>query len=454
MSIFIQADLRLASISRIPSVVTSDEFDILTLLQAVWRQRKLIVICSLFFGVIGALFAYTVTPEYEVSTILRPAALNELDALNRSEIYSLPPSTALIRVGAALDSYETRLGYFRSNPDLQAAFTRPGYTAEQAFEDFNRNALKLVQPDPKKADLLSAYIGFQMRYPEGVRGHDVLNELVNYAIENERRQVSDDLKIIIGNRLKEVDAKLVAARADYDATKESNIAELLESDSLSRALLQDELKALRVQLKQRREDRISVLDEAINIARSLGLKKPSTPSSMADSEASGNVIRTEVNNQQIPLYFMGTDALEAERQVLRKRRSDDFADPRIAQIRRELSLLISNRQVEVLRKRENEEIFLKGVEPLRAERIRLENISTDLSQLRLVSIDRFAVEPVNPVAPQKLLWIALGLILGAGIGLFLAILRNAVHTRRGSQTQSAAKPHSVAADARSSLPAL
>src|SRR5690606_11892874 len=101
--------------------------------------------------------------------------------------------------------------------------------------------------------------------------------------------------------------------------------------------------------------------EAINIARSLGLKKPSTPSSMADSEASGNVIRTEVNNQQIPLYFMGTDALEAERQVLRKRRSDDFADPRIAQIRRELSLLISNRQVEVLRKRENEEIFLKGV---------------------------------------------------------------------------------------------
>ncbi len=55
----------------------------------------------------------------------------------------------------------------------------------------------------------------------------------------------------------------------------------------------------------------------------------------------------------------------------------------------------------MLRKRENEEIFLKGVEPLRAERIRLENISTDLSQLRLVSIDRFAVEPVNPVAPKN-----------------------------------------------------
>ncbi|WP_309295546.1 Wzz/FepE/Etk N-terminal domain-containing protein [Pseudomonas qingdaonensis] len=441
----------MTSISRIPPVVAHGEFDFLSMLQAIWRQKKLIAASALIFGVLGAVYAFMVTPEYEVSTVLRPAALNELDSLNRSGVYSLPPGEALIRVGAALDSYETRLGYFRSNQALQDAFTRPGRTAEQAFEDFNRNALKLVQPDPKKADLLSAYIGVEMRYPKGVSGHDVLNGLVQFAIESERRQVSEDLKVIVINRLNEVDAKMAAARADYVATKEGRIAGLLESDSLKRAMLQDELRALRVQLKMLRENRISLLDEAIVIARSLGLKKPTTPSSMSGSDT-GNVIHNEVNNQQIPLYFMGADALEAERQVLRKRGSDDFADPRVAQIRKELLLLSSNRQVEVLRKRENEELFLNGVEALRAERTRLEGISTDMSRLRMVSIDRLAVEPVAPVKPKKLLLVALGVMLGGLIGVLLATLRNALTLRRLHHVQSAPLPHIQAADSHSSLP--
>lgn len=436
---FSEADLGLTSISRIPPVGASSELDLLGVLQSIWRQKKLIAASALIFGTLGAVYAYMVTPEYEVSTVLRPAALNELDSLNRSGVYSLPPGDALIRVGAALDSYETRLEYFRSNRALQDAFTRPGRTAEQAFEDFNRNALKLVQPDPKKADLLSAYIGVEMRYPQGVSGHEVLNGLVQFAIESERRQVSEDLKVIVINRINEVDTKITAARTDYDVTKEGRIAELLESDNLTRALLQDELRALRVQLKLRREDRISLLGEAMTIARSLGLRRPSTPSAMSGSDA-GNLIRNEVNNQQIPLYFMGTDALEAERQVLRKRGSDDFADPRVAQIRKELSLLSNNRQVEVLRKRENEELFLKGVEALRAERTRLESISTDMRHLRLVSIDRLAIEPVSPVQPKKLLIVALGVMLGGLIGVFLAFLRNALTIRRLHHAQATALP--------------
>lgn len=47
-----------------------------------------------------------------------------------------------------------------------------------------------------------------------------------------------------------------------------------ESDSLKRADLQDELKALRQQLKTKRMNRIAQLEESIGIARSLGIIKP------------------------------------------------------------------------------------------------------------------------------------------------------------------------------------
>ncbi|MET3053294.1 Wzz/FepE/Etk N-terminal domain-containing protein [Pseudomonas alkylphenolica] len=419
-----------------PPVAPRDEIDLLAMLQSLRRQKVLIAAVAVLFALVAAVYAYSVTPLYEVSTLLRPAALNELDALNRSKVYSLPPAEALNRVGAALDSYETRLGYFRSNAELQAVFRKSGHTEEQAFEAFNRDALKLVQPDPKKSNLLSLFIGLEMRYPQGVNGKEALNGLVQYAIESERRQISEDLKVIIDNRLKEVDARLAVARVDYDAGKEGEIAALLEADELKRAQLNDELRALRVQLKQRREDRIAQLSEAISIARTLGLRKPTTPSAMGRSEVevTGNVI-TEVNNQQIPLYFMGTDALEAEQQALRKRTSDDFVDPRIAQIRRELLMLSSNRQVQMLQKRQNEELFVKGIDALRAERTRLMTIPTDMAGLRLVSIDRLAVEPVNPVKPKKVLIIALGLILGGVIGSLVALLRYVVTKRPHEQVR-------------------
>lgn len=421
----------MTSITRVPSVVAHDEIDLFAMMQSIWKQKQLIAATALFVGAIAGAYAFLATPEYEVSTLLRPAALNDLDALNRTEVYSLPPGKALVRVGAALDSYDTRLSYFRANPKLFEAFGKAGQSPEQMFDEFNRDSLKLVQPDPKKADLLSAYIGLQMRYPKGVEGDEILNGFVQYAIENERKQIADDLKVIISNRLSEVDTKLDAARAAYDAEKEGKIATLLEADNLKRAELQDELKALRVQLKVRREDRIAQLDEAISIARSLGLKKPSTPSSMAsEGESGSNIIRTEVNNQQIPLYFMGTDALEAERKALRQRTSDDFADPRVAQIRKELLLLNTNRQVEVLNQRENEEVFLSDIAPLRAERVRLSSISTDMRGLSLVNVDRLAVEPADPVKPKKVLIIALGVVVGCLLGVLMAVFRHLLVVRR------------------------
>lgn len=415
----------MTSITSTPHTVLSGEIDLSALVRFIWRQKLLIATFTACCAAIATAYSFSVTPEYVVSAVLRPAELKDLDGLNRTKVYSLPPDEALKRVGSTLDSYDARLGYFRSNPKLQNAFMKEGRSVEQAFEDFNSAALKLVTPDTKKSGSLSSFIGLDMRYAKGVDGKAVLNEFVRFAIEKERSQISKDLEVMVRNRINEIDAKLDIARIDYSSNKEGRIAELLEADKLQRAKLNDELRAVRAQLKMRREDRIAQLNEAISIARTLGLKRPSTPSSMGQVgvEASGNIIRTEVTNQQIPLYFMGTDALEAERHALQNRKSDDFADSRIAEIRKELLLLESNRKVQVLQARQNEELFLKGIESLRAERARLAAINTDMSTLQLVKIDRPAVDPLKPVSPNKTLIVAVGALLGCALGVALALMR-------------------------------
>ncbi len=290
-----------------PFVAASGEADIIGLFRIIWRRRAFILATGLAFAIIGVALSYVIPPVYEVSTTLRPVELNQLDALNRSKIYSLPPAEALKKVGARLDSYNARLEFFRIRPDLIEAFQDEGQNIEQAFQEFNKTALSVVLADRKKTDLLSEFIGLKMHYGKDINGAAVLNELVDYVIEQERTQLSRDMQVILSNRMLEVDAKLHSALSEYRAGNDGRIARPEEDDAIRRTQLDDELEALRVQLKLQRQARLAGLDEAISTASSLGLKKPSTPSLMADEvSASSNIIRTEVNGRPVPLYFMGT----------------------------------------------------------------------------------------------------------------------------------------------------
>lgn len=409
--------------------VASDEIDLFELFHAIWKQKKWVIGCTVLAGLLGVGYAFLAPKVYQVSSVLRPAAINELDALNRSEVYKLPPAEALVKLAAQLDSYEARLGFFRANPALFEAFQRPGQSLEQSFEAFNRDAIKLVLPDPKKADSLSGFVRLEMQYPKGVDGVAILNGFVDYAIALERKQVGADLKVIVNNRLNELKGKIDAARGNYDTAKESQIALLLEADKVTRGRLQDELSALRLQMKMERASRLVQLAEAISIARSIGIKNPTTPSIMG-GEASRGTLRTVVTTQQIPLYFMGTAVLEAERTALLKRTNDDFTNARVAQISKELQMLDINREVEVLNNRKDEDMFLLDVEPLWAEVARLRSLKVDMSELKLVTIDRQAQEPLGSIKPRKAFVIALSVLAGLILGVLVTLIRHLVQVRR------------------------
>lgn len=410
---------------------SSDEIDLAALFRALWKQKLLIVSITLLVGLLAAAYAFLATPEYQVQSVLRPAVIKDLDALNRTGVYELTPEQALQRVGATLESYDSRLEFFRTNQGLFESLRQPNRSLEQTFESFNQQAFKMLLPDPKKTDNLSAYIGIQLAYPEDVNGVALVNGLVEHSVQLERQRIAADLAVVIQNRLNQLELQMAAARASYEASKESRIAKLLEADNLKRAELQDELKALRQQLKTRRDNRVAQLDESIRIAKTLGIVKPTTPSALGEGErvSQGSVIRTEVNSQQIPLYFMGSEALEAERNALLQRRSDDFTEPRVAQIAKELQLLANNRQIEVLNKREDEDLFLKNLANWREEAARLRNLDVDVSTLKLATVDQLAMQPIKPIKPKKALILALGLVLGGMLGLFIALLRNMLRSK-------------------------
>lgn len=412
--------------------VADDEIDLFELAQSIWQERILVVIVTAAVTVLALIYALVATPVYQTASILKPAKIKDLDQLNSLDVYSLSPDEALKRVGAALESYEVRFEYFKNNTELFEPVILEGRSLEQNFERINRESFKVLKPDPdpKKANTFSPYVGLQLEYSKQLDGPSIVNGLIRYATDVERERLTQDLTVVIDNKLDTINRRLEVLRAGYNAEKDAKVALLSEKDTLKRLQLQDELEALRLALKTRRENRIMQLDEAITIASSLGIKKPTTPSSMGEgTRVSGSVIKTEVNNQNIPLYFMGTEALEAEKQSLLSRENDDFTSGRIVEIAQELKLLEHNRQVEILKSRENEDLFLAELAEQYKEISRLKGLKVNMDNLKMVSVDQLAVQPASPIKPKKTMIVAVGVVLGGMLGLFAALLRSAIRKR-------------------------
>lgn len=412
--------------SQVPTARSqNDEIDLGELMRALWERKKLIIGVAAVVTLLAIAYALLATKYYRTQSILRPVAMNVLDELNASGLYELTPEEALQRVGAGISSYEYRLEYFNANQELFGPDAMSdGQTAEQALNQIIED-LEILRPDPNRPDGGFSYVGLAYTYPWGVKGADIVNGLIQYVIQRERAALAEDVEVVIRNRLAKLEQRMAAERAAYQADKQAKIASLSEADALKRAQLEDELNSLRKELRTRRDNRIAQLNEAIVIAKSLGIEKPSTPSTLADSatvSGSGNVIRTEVNNQQIPLYFMGTEALEAERNALQKRRSDEFTEPRIAEIQADLRLLEQNREVELLKQRADEDVYIENYAKWSQEAAELKGLNLNLSALQLVNIDRQAIYPRSAIKPKRLLVVLVGGVLGLMLGLFVAMI--------------------------------
>src|SRR5690606_36674183 len=93
-------------------------------------------------------------------------------------------------------------------------------------------------------------------------------------------------------------------------------------------------EVLRDTVKQRREDRIAVLKEALEVADSVGLD---TPQGTMWQTFSTNISSSAFDGS--PLYLRGAKAIRAELEVLMQRKSDDPFIPELRSLQERLQFL-------------------------------------------------------------------------------------------------------------------
>ncbi|KZS23645.1 Wzz/FepE/Etk N-terminal domain-containing protein [Wohlfahrtiimonas chitiniclastica] len=414
----------------------NDEIDLFELVATLWRGKWLIVGVTFVCTVVAIIASLMMTPVYKVKSVLKPVNNDKIFAINDTGVYSTTPEALFSDVEQEVYSYQGRENYLLDNQNLlQPLLENTALSVDQVIAKFDADNFKIT---PSKKDDPIRSITIELTYPKGVDGVQIVNGFVKKVSSAVKEEIPHIIQNRIDQKKQELKDQITALRASYKLDIDSQIAVLNEQDKLRTAMLKDELSALRLELKLKRENRIAQLNEAISIATKLNYIKPTSLSTASDkkgsAEINGNVILTEVNNQTLPLYFMGTEALTAERDALLSRTNDDFTNSRIAEIEKELVLLQNNRKVELLKLRENHDLFLADITLIEKQIAKLNTINPNITRFSVVSIDEKAQTPLSASKPNKKLITIIGFLLGGMLGCMIVLIRQAVRNRKLQHT--------------------
>lgn len=113
-----------------------------------------------------------------------------------------------------------------------------------------------------------------------------------------------------------------------------------------------------------------------------------------------------MGGQEPPLYMLGSKAIRAEIKALEARYKSATDLPR------------------------KEDHFIEGLPSILLEIDELKKLRVDFSKVHLAKVDEVAVVPLSPIKPKKLLIMALAVVAGSFVGLFMALVVAAYSKRK------------------------
>ncbi len=345
----------------------NDEIDLFELWKGLIEEK------NIFFGVlltvvlVALAYVFLAKPWYE------------------SKAYLLPPTNESIQEMNAL------------NLLTESDF----YQADEVFDAFLQN---LVSKEVLN-QVFERY-GIAELYNKSIKGYKDVERIarVNLAFES----FSKDIRLVLPKKSNQLDSVLIELKLPIEPEEVANILnevlnlaqqktvkdyanEINSELHIRKQRMLNRLANLRKIEKDRRLDRIQILQEAAKIARVLELSEPmmSGPEVKIDGVA--------VANQGMPLYYLGYRLLEAELSALKERENDDPFIPKLREIQQDLA--------------------------------DLESVTVSSDRFSVVKVDQKALPASKPIKPKKMLIVMVAVVLGSMLGVFVALIRRSLKVR-------------------------
>lgn len=343
-----------------------DEIDLIELVQDLWHEKWLIIAIGFVTSLIALIYALVATPVYQATAYIQEPTLSQIQSYNTGR------KLAGLSEFTPKGIYSTFITEAKSRT-LARNFLQEVYlpTTESDVANLSEQQLlarlsKLVnikQTDPK-ANPNNYEISFtSSNAKEAAR---FANAYLNLAIDLTKEKINLDINSEVSAKIEHLTARMNNLRAN---------AERIRFEEIER------------------------LEEALEIAKSVGITKPVFTSGKTTAEGANYVDRNLT-------YLRGSVALESQLKVLKNRKNDDP--------------------------------FIGGLSGLKTELELLTALDLEKNNAEIITIDQLAEVPENRIKPKRKLILAVGIVAGGMLGVFAALIRSMLRKRAKQLAQQAA----------------
>lgn len=343
----------------------ADEDLHLTDLWRVIAKRKWVLLSSwLLAGILAAIYVFSAQPVYRSKATLLPPTMKDVQGLSVSvpgviEVRHTPEIVykAFTR---NLKSLGLQKEFFEKHDLIRHyASDEPG-RAINVDKLFKNNFSANLDIQHGKLDNEMLEIGFE--HPDPNLAAEWLNQYIDFVNQNTVRQFYLDVQSNLQAEVERARARILSKRTVY---------------------------------LERKNDEIARLQEALQIARTLGIQGAGALAGSAGESA----IPLVINAAQLPLYMRGEQALENEIAVLNAREADDA--------------------------------FIAGLRDIQEDLAVLKALSIDTAKISAITKDVAPQIPWKAVKPKKVLAFVLAFMVATLLGLcavFVMESLSRVHT--------------------------
>lgn len=331
-----------------------DEISLTDLIMVLWRNRLTVIVVAAVVVVGAVAYALAAKPVYKATTYILPPLPQSIEELNKAQRLGLSGYTTDRVFDAFLTNsraQQLRRRFFDEN-NLLDFFAGKGQQADPARVFDKAFNAGLVVKEPEKGQ--TGPVSISLMLADAEKSAEWLNEFVVAAQKETVTQLIENVTADIRSKTDQLETTIGSRRT---------VA------------------------RQRREDQIVKLQEALGVARRLGIEKPSDYNFDA---ARDQLDAVSVNTDSMPLYARGTMALEAE--------------------------------IAALQERKNDEPFIEGLRDLQEELAALNAIKLDPDEIEVARVDRPAIVPSQREKPNRKLIVVFGGLLGGFLGVLAAFL--------------------------------
>ena len=249
-----------------------DEISLIDLWRVLVKQKRTIIGVTALVTLIAIAYALLSPSIYRAESLLLPPTEKMIAPYNLSGVQGVQGVT----VEEVFDVFKQHLNsrqphrqVFNEKDVLEKLVPETASSVEQEriFEGFAKGFK--VAASKAKEGTSSLTLSLEGADPEWVA--EMVNRTVQAANRLTIAQIAADLETKVGARKQRVRQEIFQLRKIAAKQRQDEITRLNDQDQLERSQIEDQIHALRAEAKSKRKGRIQELEEAANIARSLGI---------------------------------------------------------------------------------------------------------------------------------------------------------------------------------------